>query len=1475
MLNADFRSLTLLGSSQEEGPDSATLDFEIVFRLNISNDGKKLGTPVEKTLRESSKFVREDGEWLCLRSVSSDWDRHTMDAPAAAEQELPDDVDDILEILAAEAAPLNLWLDCARGYLLQGRVDAFQQICSEATRVEVAQEVQRLFGAPPTYEQIQFHCASAGLHMAQAKEEKAPVKRTQLLAAAAQDLAKAQALDSGEQIVILGQGLLHVARGNEIPQARRELARAMVAKNHGRANVLPHLALAALMFSQQQYKEAHSIYCRALREHPGCPAEVRLGIAACRYRLGDPAGATAAYERVLDLDPTSADAMVGLATIKFNAQDVQQGLADGLKLLSRAYQLQPNHVGALSLLAHYSLLKGAYTSVLVLAHAAMSGAETESVKATSLIQIARAHHALGNFPDAHTHYVQANRIDPAAPLPHLGMAQVYCQQGEYINAATELQTALQAAPNCFEGLKLLGALCPSNPTKVASTTEAFKEAAVKRPTDPEIWAVLGELTAATDPSGSLAAYKKALALQRALHTHVAAAEEAAAAERREHRQAKEGRAPTEGGGMFGSDSDDDTAEEVLAAATAASAARVAAAVVPRKLLNNAAVLLYRSGDVSSAMELMEEAAASGSGSSGGGPAGVLGTLTSRFNAARVREASGDLKRATAEYNVSSRGGCSVPACAAASASAGAASASPGAFSCHATTPHAAVPPSCDTPISSQGATPATSAPSAAAAAAAAAQCVSAHGNHPPGPVMHKLVSSDSIAAGARPAAPQRRGTLADCPGCTDPYSSELTQGILADCPGCTDSHSSELTQGILADCPGYTDCYLRLACISRAKGDHASAVSWAQKAVEFEGGHADAHALMAELHMERREWDKADMHLKKLVQDTSSGGGSKKDLYAKLASATLLLGSAPHITKRKGDEAGRRAQERYVKVCEDYRSLLASQPSNVYAANGIGATLAEMGHLEEAGAVFGEVVAAVAASNGFLQVPDVLLNQANVALANQQYASAIRLYQIALEKGRDDNRTQILLYLARAHYDSDDLRSAKSCLVRAIHLAPTDYKLRFNAALTMQEWAVRVYRKKRPAADPTKIAEFTSAADDLRSAIKFFVHLKQLGKERSRMEDTKLDAHIAFCRDQVAKAAQYILAAEGEAETNGLRRMEQNKLLEAAEQGRQSEMLRKKADERAAKDDNERRAQEARSKLADLQQRWQSARGSDNFVEAEGDAPAAAAAPSGTTKKSASKKGEKASGGKKRPKKAEDKDGGATAWGSALDDVDEAAAGGGGGGGKRPKGRKASAGKGKKSKGRAGREDSEDEGADSDAEGEEEVEAAEGDSDDGAPEEEEEERARSGAGKKRKIADAASKSAYQAAGLESSEEGNDDDESRPSRSQPDAAADRDGMDGLEDDDAEPADDSQGPSPGKSGSGSAAQRKRQRAALEDEESDEERAGPPEKAAGAGMDEMQDLFGSEDEEEERAAGGGGGEAEGGGAAEGQMDDMLEDN
>jgi Tfp pilus assembly protein PilF len=51
---------------------------------------------------------------------------------------------------------------------------------------------------------------------------------------------------------------------------------------------------------------------------------VRLGIAACYYRAGKLDAATAAYNRVLQLDANSADALLGLAIIKFGSNNAQE-----------------------------------------------------------------------------------------------------------------------------------------------------------------------------------------------------------------------------------------------------------------------------------------------------------------------------------------------------------------------------------------------------------------------------------------------------------------------------------------------------------------------------------------------------------------------------------------------------------------------------------------------------------------------------------------------------------------------------------------------------------------------------------------------------------------------------------------------------------------------------------------------------------------------------------------------------------------------------------------------------------------------------------------------------------------------------------------------------------------------------------------------------------------------------------------------
>ena len=61
-----------------------------------------------------------------------------------------------------------------------------------------------------------------------------------------------------------------------------------------------------------------------MKEHPAAPAEVRLGIAACNYRLGSFSKSKLAYERVLQIDPQCCEALLGLAVLSFNAPDADR-----------------------------------------------------------------------------------------------------------------------------------------------------------------------------------------------------------------------------------------------------------------------------------------------------------------------------------------------------------------------------------------------------------------------------------------------------------------------------------------------------------------------------------------------------------------------------------------------------------------------------------------------------------------------------------------------------------------------------------------------------------------------------------------------------------------------------------------------------------------------------------------------------------------------------------------------------------------------------------------------------------------------------------------------------------------------------------------------------------------------------------------------------------------------------------------------
>lgn len=79
--------------------------------------------------------------------------------------------------------------------------------------------------------------------------------------------------------------------------------------------------------------------------------------------------------------------------------------------------------------------------------------------------------------------------------------------------------------------------------------------------------------------------------------------------------------------------------------------------------------------------------------------------------------------------------------------------------------------------------------------------------------------------------------------------------------------------------------------------------------------------------------------------------------------------------------------------------------------------------------------------------------------------SVILQYQNCLKRFCYSTDTQVLLYLARTHYEAEQWQDCKKTLLRAIHLAPSNYTLRFDAGVAMQKFSASTLQKTKRSAD--------------------------------------------------------------------------------------------------------------------------------------------------------------------------------------------------------------------------------------------------------------------------------------------------------------------------------------------------------------------------------------------------------------------------
>lgn len=86
----------------------------------------------------------------------------------------------------------------------------------------------------------------------------------------------------------------------------------------------------------------------------------------------------------------------------------------------------------------------------------------------------------------------------------------------------------------------------------------------------------------------------------------------------------------------------------------------------------------------------------------------------------------------------------------------------------------------------------------------------------------------------------------------------------------------------------------------------------------------------------------------------------------------------------------------------------------------------------------------------------------------QMVTLVILQYQNCLRKFYYNTDTQVLLYLARTHYEAEQWQECKKTLLRAIHLAPSNYTLRFDAGVAMQKFSASTLQKTKRTADEVR-----------------------------------------------------------------------------------------------------------------------------------------------------------------------------------------------------------------------------------------------------------------------------------------------------------------------------------------------------------------------------------------------------------------------
>ncbi|KAI9192882.1 hypothetical protein LWI28_028931 [Acer negundo] len=386
--------------------------------------------------------------------------------------------------------------------------------------------------------------------------------------------------------------------------------------------------------------------------------------------------------------------------------------------------------------------------------------------------------------------------------------------------------------------------------------------------------------------------------------------------------------------------------------------------------------------------------------------------------------------------------------------------------------------------------------------------------------------------------------------------------------------ASILYRVILFKYPDYIDAYLRLAAISKARNNLQLSIELVNEALKVNGKYPTALSMLGDLELKNDDWVKAKETFR-AASDATDG----KDSYA-----TLSLGNWNYYAALRNEKRAPKLEATHLeKAKELYTRVLIQHTSNLYAANGAGVVLAEKGHFDVSKDIFTQVQEA-ASGSVFVQMADVWINLAHVYFAQGNFALAVKMYQNCLRKFYHNTDAQILLYLARTHYEAEQWQDCKKTLLRAIHLAPSNYTLRFDAGVAMQKFSASTLQKTKRTAD-----EVRSTVAELENAVRVFSQLSAGSNLHLHgFDEKKINTHVEYCKHLLEAAKVHREAAEREEQQNRQRQEAARQVALAEEARRKAEEQKKYLLEKRKQEDEQKRVRQLEENFERVKEQWKS-----------------------------------------------------------------------------------------------------------------------------------------------------------------------------------------------------------------------------------------------------------------------------------------------